>query len=144
MRPILMLAAAMVLVPGSALAQTPVERGEQAFKMCTACHSVGENAANRMGPALSGVIGQPAATRPGFAYSQALQKKSAEGLVWTPETLTQFLHKPRDMVPGTKMSFAGISDDAKIADIIAYLATFSPDYVPEEADKGSTKNAPAQ
>lgn len=131
------------LIPQAALAQDDaVTRGEQAFKVCGACHSIGEGAANRMGPALNGVLGAPAATRPGFSYSAALTKMSADGLVWNKDTVRQFLHKPSDFVPGTKMSFGGLTDDNKISDIIAYLATFSPDYVPEASGMGGTDAAP--
>ena len=143
MKPLFLLATLAWLIPQTAFAQDDaVQRGEQAFRMCGACHSVGEGATNRMGPELNGVLGAPAATRPGFTYSQALTKMSADGLVWNRETLTQFLHKPRDMVPGTKMAFSGIADDSRIGDIIAYLATFSPDYVPEVSGMGGAGAAP--
>ena len=123
------IAAAIGVMPHCAHAQD-VAAGEQAFRRCTACHGVGENAANRMGPQLNGIVGKQAATQEGFNYSQALIGKGDEGLTWTPETLTQFIRSPRDYVPGNKMSFAGVKDDKQIADIIAYLMTFSPDFVP--------------
>ena len=122
-------AAIVGIMPPLAHAQDIVA-GEQAFKRCTACHSVGENAANRMGPQLNGIVGKEAATQDGFNYSRALKEKGEAGLTWTPETLTQFIRSPREYVPGNKMSFAGVQDDKQIADIIAYLMTFSPDFVP--------------
>jgi cytochrome c2 len=125
----IVMAAIVGIMPPLAHAQD-IGAGEQAFKRCTACHSVGENAANRMGPQLNGVVGKEAATQEGFNYSQALRERGEAGLTWTPETLTQFIHSPRDYVPGNKMSFAGVKDDKQIADIIAYLMTFSPDFVP--------------
>jgi cytochrome c len=143
MKALIFVAAVAWLVPQAAFAQDEaMTRGEQAFKVCGACHSVGEGATNRMGPALNDVLGAPAASRPGFAYSQSLTKMSADGLVWNRDTVTQFLHKPRDFVPGTKMAFGGIPDDNKISDIIAYLATFSPDYVPEDSGMGGTGATP--
>jgi cytochrome c2 len=124
-------AAAACLVPVAAIAQDAAA-GEQAFKRCTACHGVGEGAANRMGPQLNGVVGKQAGTQEGYNYSRAMAEAGQEGLVWTPETLAEFIKDPRGFLPGTKMNFAGVPDDKAIADIIAYLITFSPDYVPAE------------
>jgi cytochrome c2 len=124
-------AAAGCLAPAAATAQDAIA-GEQAFRRCTACHSVGENAGNRMGPHLNGIVGRQAATQEGYNYSRAMTEAGQEGLVWTPETLAPFIRKPREFLPGTKMNFAGVSDDKAIADIIAYMMTFSPDYVPAE------------
>ncbi len=131
--PAMIIAAAAGLMPQFAHAQD-VAAGEEAFRRCTACHSVGENAGHRMGPQLNGVVGMQAGTQEGFSYSQAMIAAGQEGmLVWTPETLTEFIRNPREFLPGTKMSFAGVDDDKQIADIIAYLMTFSPDYDPEAA-----------
>jgi cytochrome c len=116
-----------IAVPQSATPGDPVE-GEADFRRCTACHAIGENAANRMGPQLNDVVGQPAATRDGFSYSQVLMKMRDEGLVWTPETLSAFLLDPRHFAPGTKMAFAGVKDETMRNNIIAYMATFSPDW----------------
>jgi cytochrome c len=93
--------------------------GEVAFARCSACHGIGENAAHRMGPQLNGVVGRRAGTQEGFGYSRAMIAAGASGLIWTPETLTPFLHKPRDFVPGTKMSFSGVPDAETIAEIVA-------------------------
>jgi len=80
---------------------------------------------NKTGPHLNGVIGRVAASLEGFKYSKALMEKAeAEELVWTPETLDEFLTKPKAYVKGTKMSFAGIRKDTQRADLIAYLAGF--------------------
>ena len=50
----------------------------------------------------------------------------AHGGDWTPEALDAFLANPKGVVPGTKMSFAGLRKDDEIADLIAYLKTFAP------------------
>jgi cytochrome c2 len=102
-----------------------------------------------MGPHLNGVVGQQAGTQEGFNYSRAMIAAGEEGLVWTPETLAPFIRKPREFVPGTKMVFAGVPEDEAIADIIAYLLTFSPDYVPaepaqEDAEPAQEDAEPAQ
>jgi cytochrome c2 len=124
-------AAALCAMPQLASAQDAAA-GEQAFRRCTACHSVGENAAHRMGPQLNGVVGQQAGTQEGFNYSRAMLEAGEQGLVWTSETLAPFIRKPREFLPGGKMNFAGVADDKTIADIIAYLTTLSPEYTPSE------------
>jgi cytochrome c len=120
------------LVPLPSLAQD-VAAGETVFKRCSACHSVGEGAANRMGPVLNDIVGKQAGTVDGFNYSAAMKQAGEAGLVWTPETLDPFLRKPRDFMPGNKMSFGGMTDDEDLADVIAYLVSLSPDYVPVDA-----------
>ncbi|KMK65475.1 cytochrome c family protein [Puniceibacterium sp. IMCC21224] len=100
------------------------EKGEKTFRKCMACHAVGEDAKNKVGPVLNGIVGRAAGVEAGFSYSAPLMDKAAEGLVWTPDTLAQFLEKPRDFIKGTKMSFAGLRKEAERDDVIAYLATF--------------------
>ncbi len=102
-----------------------VAAGERAFRQCSACHQVGEGAQNRVGPQLNGIIGQPAGQVDGFRYSPALMTKAEEGLVWTEENLAELLEKPRDFIPGTRMSFAGFRDPDDVAAVTAYLKTFS-------------------
>lgn len=122
----------MVLSAGSALAQGDVPAGETVFKKCAVCHMVGEDAKTKVGPVLNGVFGRTAGTLEGFAFSAAMKKAGEDGLVWTPETMTEFLAKPRDYIKGTKMAFTGLPKPEDIANVIAYLQTFSPDYVPAE------------
>lgn len=124
--------AVLMLGGGSALAQGDVPAGETVFKKCGVCHMVGDDAKNRVGPVLNGVLGRTAGTFEDFKYSPAMIKAGEEGLVWTPETLAEFLAKPKDFVKGTKMTFAGLPKPEDVANIIAYLQTFSPDYVPAQ------------
>lgn len=107
-----------------AFADGDAEKGEKVFKKCKACHDVGEGAKNKVGPELNGVIGRTAGTVPDFGYSDAMVEAGAGGLVWNEETLTEYMKKPKDFIPGNKMSFAGLRKDDEIADLIAYLATF--------------------
>lgn len=106
--------------------------GETVFKKCAACHAVGEGAKNKVGPVLNEVFGRTAGTLEGFKYSPAMVKAGEEGLVWTHETLTEFITKPRDFIKGTKMAFGGLPKPDDVANVIAYLQTFSPDYVPAQ------------
>jgi cytochrome c len=98
--------------------------GATTFKVCKACHQIGENAKNFVGPVLNGVIGRKSGTIPGYTYSDA-NKNS--GLTWDEATLTKYLHNPREVVPGTKMAFPGLPNDQDIANVIAYLKQFGPD-----------------
>jgi len=126
-----MIAAAPALAQDTVTTSSGIEvvgdiaKGEKVFKKCKACHAVGADAQNKVGPQLNAILGRTAATVDGFKYSKALvEKAAAETLVWTPELLDEFLKKPKDFVKGTKMSFAGIRKDEQRADVIAYLAGF--------------------
>lgn len=116
-------ACAQLISAGVALAADPVA-GEKAFAVCKACHQVGETAKNALGPNLNGLVNRPAGAIDGFKYSDAMKNS---GLTWDEATLTEYLKNPKAKVPGTKMAFAGIKDDAKIADVIAFLHQFGPD-----------------
>jgi cytochrome c len=98
--------------------------GADAFRKCMACHQVGPSARNGVGPALNGSIGRPAGTHPGYTYSAAMRNS---GLVWDERTLTRYLRAPREVVPGTRMAFAGLKDDQELANVIAYLKRFDED-----------------
>jgi len=112
------------LMPFAAFAEGDVEAGEKVFKKCKACHMVGTNAKNRVGPTLNGVVGRASAQVEGYKYSKAM---IAAELTWDEETLTTYLANPRKAVKGTKMAFAGLKKDADLENIIAYLAQFDTD-----------------
>ncbi|WP_226628759.1 c-type cytochrome [Alloyangia pacifica] len=114
----------LALSAGMALAEGDAAKGEKVFRKCQACHMVGEDAENRVGPVLTGVVGREIAAVEDFDYSDALQELAAADGTWTPEELSAFLEKPRDFAKGTKMSFAGLRKEEERADVIAYLATF--------------------
>ena len=133
MKLVVFAAAILALGTASASAQD-LARGEQSFKKCMVCHAVGEGAQNKVGPVLNGVFGRTAGTAPDYKYSKPMTEAGAAGLVWTHETIGHFLHKPREFVNGTKMTFPGFKDDQEIEDVLAYLQTFSPDYVPAEGE----------
>ena len=95
--------------------------GADAFRKCMACHQVGPSARNGVGPVLNGSIDRPAGTHPGYNYSAAMRNS---GLVWDERTLTRYLRAPREVVPGTRMAFAGLKDDQELAAVIAYLKRF--------------------
>ena len=97
--------------------------GETVFKKCMSCHAVGDGARNKVGPVLNGVVGRTAGTFPEYRYSEAMVAAGTGGLVWTPENLAKYLAAPKEFVPGNKMAFAGLKEQADIDNVIAYLAT---------------------
>jgi cytochrome c len=98
--------------------------GEKDFVVCRACHQIGPNAKNAVGPVLTGVVGRKAGTYPGYQYSPA---NKDSGITWTPEELDKYLTNPQKDIPHTKMIFPGVKDAQKRKDIIAYLEKFSSD-----------------
>ncbi len=94
------------------------ERGELLSYACVACHTLGSGEGHLIGPNLHGIFGRPAASAPGFAYSEALR---AAEFVWTPEKLDAWLARPDDFVPGNLMVFAGIYSISDRTDLLAYL-----------------------
>ncbi|PWW04078.1 cytochrome c [Hoeflea marina] len=124
----------LLLAPGPAHADGDPALGEKVFKKCSACHAVGEGAKNRVGPELNAVVGRAAATVEGYRYSKPIVAAGADGLVWSEDTLSQFLADPKGFLKGTKMAFAGLKKDDDIADVIAYLKTFGgPDKAADAA-----------
>jgi cytochrome c len=116
-------AAALCAAAAPALAADPAA-GEKAYAVCKACHRVGEGAKNGVGPTLNGVVGRPAASVEGFNYSDAMKNS---GITWDEANIAEYLKNPKQKIPGNKMAFPGVRDDAKAADIIAYLAQFNAD-----------------
>jgi len=102
------------------LANSSAERGEAAIKVCTTCHTFDKGGANKVGPNLWGVVGRAKAAEGGFNYSAAMKAKGGN---WSYEELNSFLLNPRADIPGTSMSFAGITRGGQRADIINYLRT---------------------
>src|ERR1700733_15435673 len=88
-------AAGAAALAGTASAQD-VAAGERTFKVCRACHEVGDGAENLVGPVLNGVVGRKSGSYPGYAYSDA-NKNS--GIIWDEATLKEYLKNPRAKVP---------------------------------------------
>jgi len=98
--------------------------GEKVFAMCKACHQIGENAKNSVGPVLNGMIGRPAGTYAGYSYSAA---NKDSGITWDEATFREYIKDPKAKIPGTKMTYAGLKDEQKVNDLLAYLKQFGPD-----------------
>jgi cytochrome c2 len=86
---------------------------------CSVCHS-SDPGTNKLGPSLAGVVGRKSASIGDFSYSPAMTKA---GLTWDKATLDKYLTDPQKVVPGTKMLFPGITNDADRKTLIDYLAT---------------------
>jgi cytochrome c len=95
--------------------------GEKAFAVCKTCHAI-EAGKNMVGPSLHGLIGRHSGEIPGFTYSAA---NKGSGIVWSEAKLFQYLEAPQRVIPGTKMTYTGLKDPQKRADVIAYLKTQS-------------------
>lgn len=126
-----------VQTPGSSAAD--LAAGEKAFAQCKGCHQIGVGAKHRIGPHLNGIFGRAAASHDGFRYSKSLNRAGQGGLEWHADTLDAFIENPRSLASATRMSFRGIKDPEKRANLIAYLRTFSddPSNIPE-ADPTAT------
>ena len=108
-------------------ASTSSEEGAKIFKKCAACHSVAQGGANKIGPALWGVLGRKAGSVSDYKYSKAMV---AYGKSWTIEEMNGFLIKPKDWIKGTKMSFAGLKNETDRAAVILYMNENSSNPLP--------------
>jgi cytochrome c len=109
------------------LASASLQQGASIAKECELCHNLGKGQGNKIGPPLYGVVGRPVASISDFSYSAPLK---AKGGTWTFDALNTWLTNPRADVPGTLMTFAGISNEHQRADVIAYLNSNSDKPLP--------------
>lgn len=134
---------------GAAQAEQPIEvylakadatKGANIFHQCQACHNADKGGPNQIGPNLWGIIGAPIAQdRGGFAFSDALSKI---GGTWNWDNLSRWLSSPKNMAPGTKMTFAGLSDPQDRANVIAYLNQQSDKPLPMPSPPAAPKGSP--
>lgn len=92
--------------------------GKRLYLRCIACHAITPQAAPKIGPHLSRVVGRRAGSLPGFRYSAAMR---GSNVVWNEATLDRWLQRPQAVVPGTTMAFAGMTRPEERQALIAYL-----------------------
>jgi cytochrome c len=120
----LVFGAALVAAMAATASAADLDNGKSIFNKCRACHQIGENAKNMVGPELNGLFGRKAGSAPGFNYSEA---NKGSGITWDEPTFREYIKNPKAKIPNTKMVFAGLSDDQDIDDLIAYLKQYGPD-----------------
>lgn len=119
------------------------EKGATVAKKCQACHTFDKGGPIKVGPNLWGVVGAPVIHEAAFGYSDAMKAKGEEGMTWTYDNLDHFLTNPKGFIPGTAMSFAGLTKPDERADAIAYLRTLSDDPLPLPPPPAATAEAAA-
>jgi cytochrome c len=92
--------------------------GKVVFQTCAACHSDKPDA---IGPSLRGVYGRKSAALPDFRYSNAMMRAN---LTWDDANLKAYIKDPQAKVKGNRMPFGGLSSDADIDDVIAFLKDY--------------------
>lgn len=105
------------------LAKADVDAGQKTARACAACHSFGKGEAAKIGPNLYGVVGRHHASTTGFDYSEGM--KATKDKVWDYDELNHFIYKPKAHIQGTKMTFAGLTNDTDRANVIAWLRTLA-------------------
>ena len=109
------------------LAKGDVKHGEKVFKKCAACHLVNKGGANKIGPALYGILGRKVASKEDYKYSKAM---AAYDKNWSFEEMNGYLKKPQSYIKGTKMAFAGLRKEKDRASVILYLNQNSDNPLP--------------
>jgi cytochrome c len=117
----LTVAAALIAASTAAGVAQDAQKGKTVFNQCMACHAIGPDAQNKIGPELNGLDGRKAGTAANFSYSDA-NKNS--GIVWNEATFKDYIKDPRAKVPGTKMIFAGVKNEQQVNDLWAYVSQF--------------------
>lgn len=109
------------------IAAGSVDDGMKVANKCKSCHTFDDGGANRVGPNLWNIVDRKIASVSDYSYSDAMAAEEGD---WTYDRLWTYLQDPRGEVPGTKMGFRGITDEADLANLIAYLRSLSNDPAP--------------
>jgi cytochrome c len=110
--------AGLAVMASSGALGADVAKGERVFQQCKACHTIDKGGKKSVGPNLFAVFGRKAGGLEGFAYSEAMKNS---GIVWDEASLAEYIRDPRKRIPGNKMAFPGLKQQAQIDDVIAYL-----------------------
>lgn len=121
-----MIAAAILCAGSVAIAHAQdVNAGATIYKrQCNTCHAIGEKATNKVGPFLNGLDGRQSGTVPGYNYSTA---NKSSGITWNEAAFLDYIKDPKAKIPGTKMVYVGLKNEAQAKDLWAYIKQFGPD-----------------
>jgi cytochrome c len=123
-----LIVSALVIIASSAAASAALAQdaaaGKTSFNKCLACHAIGEDAKNKVGPELNGLDGRKSGTAPDYNYSDA-NKNS--GITWNEAQFKEYIKDPKAKVPGTKMAFAGIKNEKEASDLWAFISQYDKD-----------------
>jgi cytochrome c len=95
--------------------------GERAYQKCYSCHALEPGKNDLQGPTLHHIVGRPIAAEQRFSYSPAMQRFAQTEGNWGTGLLDKFVADPEAIVPGTTMTFHGITDADERKALIAYL-----------------------
>lgn len=95
-----------------------LDNGAAKFALCSSCHTLSEGGPVMTGPNLYHILGETAGVRAGYTFSDPMK---AAGFTWDAAHLDTWITDPKVMIPGTKMTFAGMKDAKDRTDVIAYL-----------------------
>jgi cytochrome c len=119
---------ALVIIASSAAASAALAQdaaaGKTSFNKCLACHAIGEDAKNKVGPELNGLDGRKSGTAPDYNYSDA-NKNS--GITWNEAQFKEYIKDPKGKIPGTKMAFAGVKNEKEVNDLWAFISQYDKD-----------------
>ena len=108
---------------GTVIPAADIAAGEKLMSRCQQCHDFTKGGPNKIGPNLYGIIGAKHAQVAGYAYSPAFNALKDKD--WTYDDFYAFMKSPKSAIPGTKMSFAGLSKQSDRIALIAYIRTLS-------------------
>lgn len=122
----------MILFSVSASHAQDAAAGKTVFNKCKACHKIGADAKNGVGPALNGIIGRTAGSGDGFKYGADMVRAGEKGLVWNEALIADYIAGPRaflqayldDTGAKTRMSFK-VNKPQQRLDVAAYLAALT-------------------
>jgi cytochrome c len=125
---------------GTALPKADLAAGKDVSTRCEQCHDLSKGGPDKIGPNLWGIVGRARASRASFSYSGAMMSSHE---VWDFDRLFRYLKSPQSVVPGTKMTFAGLRSAVDRVNLIAYLRTLSDSPMAIPAPKPAAAATPA-
>lgn len=110
---------ALIAMPAAAAAAGDAARGQELYVKCERCHVLDPEGSQEEGPHLHGIFGRKAGTVETYpGYSEAMKESE---VVWTEETIDEYLKKPKAFIEGTNMRFRTMRKEQDRQDLIAYL-----------------------